>query len=92
MQLPDKRHCNAVEAVARAEAVDESELRPEKLRAAAETRNRTGDNKACKHVPPDGNAIKAAGCHVIADCAQPEARVCPEKNIVENETDRDCDH
>ena len=37
MQLPNERHCNAVKAVARAEAVDESELRPEKLRAAAET-------------------------------------------------------
>ena len=88
MQLPDERHRNAVEAVASAEAVDESELRAEKLRAAAETRNRAGDNEARQHVPPDGNAVEAAGCHVIANRAQPETRVCPEEHIVENETNR----
>ena len=86
------RDRHAVEAVARAVAVDEAELRTEQLRAAAETGNRAGDNEAGEHKALDGNAVEAAGREVAADGAQAEARARPEQDVIEDQADRDRDH
>jgi len=91
MQLADESHGHAVEAVARAEAVDEPELRAEELCRAAEARDRAGDDEACEDVPLDREAVETAGRHVVADGAQLKAVRGPEQIVVEDQAHGDRD-
>ena len=82
----------AVQAVARAEAVDEAELRAEQLCTAAETRDRAGDDEAHQHIPPDREAVEAAGGLVQANSAELEAGAGPEQEVVQEQAHDHRDH
>ena len=91
MKLADERHRHAVKTVTCAEAVNETELRAEQLRAAAKSGNRAGDDEAGEHAALHANPVETAGRHVIADRTQAEACTGPEERVVQNETDRNGD-
>ena len=92
MQLADQRHGHAVEAVACAEAVDQPELGAQQLRAAAQSGDRAGDDEAGEDVALDGDAVEAAGGHVVAHGPQLEAAAGPEQHVIHEQAHRDSQH
>ena len=91
MQLTDQGHGHAVESVAVAEAVDEPELGPQQLGAAAQAGDGAGDDKAHQDVLLHREAVELRRRHVQAHGPQLEALGGVEQEIVHQQSHRQGD-
>ena len=88
MQTGNQCHRNSIESVSGAEAIDQPKLRAKQFQGAAQSRNRSGYDKAHKQITLYIEPVHLRGGHVQADCPKLESG----RGIEQEREDDDANH